>query len=314
MKTFYVTFLWLLSLPTFAQVIDYQDSTQQKLFRDVQFLTQITPYRNAYNLSSLNKASDYIFQEFSKLNCQVEFQKFEIKGKVYRNVIASFNPRKGKRIVIGSHYDVCRDQQGADDNASGIAGLLQTARLLDQLGTEKIKQLPYQIDLVAYTLEEPPFFATPKMGSAVHAQFLKDQKISVELMVCYEMIGYFSDKPNSQDFPEPSLKAQYPNQANFIMVLGMHLQPNLAPEFQKLMKKHSSIDVQSIVLPFELGLESMSDQRNYWQKGYDAVMITDTSFFRNPNYHSLSDTIETLNFQKMAEVVKGVFGAIIEWE
>jgi Zn-dependent M28 family amino/carboxypeptidase len=237
----------------------------------------------------------------------VQEQKYQVDGHEYRNVIASFGPPAAERLIVGAHYDVCGDQPGADDNASAVAGLLETARLLQAHATT----LKRRIDLVAFSLEEPPYFATEHMGSAVHAQSLHAAKVPVRAMICYEMIGYFSDAPGSQQFPTPALAALYPNTGNFITVVGKQGQEAFTQQMQALMQKHSAIDVQRINLPTAVGLAGLSDHRNYWTYGYQAVMINDTAFLRNPNYHQPTDTIDTLDFRRMAEVVNGVFGALL---
>jgi hypothetical protein len=278
------------------------DQIKARLYKDVQFLTTVKPARNYRNLSSLNKVAEYIEKSFLSLNYPTEVQKFKVDGKEYKNVIASIGPKAGPRIIVGAHYDVAGDKDGADDNASAVAGLLEMARMLHQ----KKDHLKYRIDLVAYSLEEPPYFATENMGSAVHAKYIRDNKIEVKAMICLEMIGYFSDQPNSQNFPDPALKKIYPSTGNFIIVVGKVGQETITKKVQGLMKQNASIDVQSINLPAENPLAGLSDHRNYWVNNYDAVMINDTSFLRNPNYHQSTDTIDTLNFDKMAEVVKGV--------
>ena len=278
-----------------------------RLYADVKTLTSIQPPRNYQNLNSLNRIADYIANEFKKLDCKVEFQNFKADGNEYKNVIASFGVQKGERIIVGAHYDVCGAQPGADDNASAVAGLLETARMLHQ----NKPPLKYQIDFVAYSLEEPPYFATQQMGSAVHAKYIHDSKIPVRAMICYEMIGYFSDKPNSQEFPDPLLKKIYPNTGSFIVVVGKTGQEAFTEKVKRLMKANSSIDVQSINFPVSNGIAGLSDHRNYWKYDYNAVMINDTSFLRNPNYHRTSDTIDTLDFNKMAEVVKGAYHAVV---
>jgi Zn-dependent M28 family amino/carboxypeptidase len=278
-----------------------------RLHTDVAFLTSIQPARQYRNLASLNKAADYIRAEFEKLGGTVTEQKYEVEGHEYRNIIASFGPPAAERLIVGAHYDVCGEQPGADDNASAVAGLLETARLL-QPQAAKLKR---RIDFVAYSLEEPPFFATEHMGSAVHAQSLHAEKARMRAMLCYEMIGYFSDAPGSQHFPDAALAALYPSTGNFIIVVGKQGQEALTQQVQTLMRAHSTIDVQRINLPTSQGLAGLSDHRNYWHYGYEAVMINDTSFLRNPNYHQATDTIDTLDFERMAQVVNGVFGALL---
>jgi Zn-dependent M28 family amino/carboxypeptidase len=281
---------------------------QTRLHADVTFLTNLQPARNCHNLSSLNKAADYIKGAFQKLDCAVTEQPFNADGRSYRNIIASFGPPDAERIIIGAHYDVCGDQPGADDNASAVAGLLETARLVHQ----NQPQLRHRLDFVTYPNEEPPYFATQYMGSAVHAKSLHTANVKVRAMLCYEMIGYFSDVPGSQTFPNEALAKLYPNTGNFIVVVGKTGQEKFTQQVHDLMKPHAgTLDVQRINLPESMGLAGLSDHRNYWHYGYDAAMINDTSFLRNPNYHLKTDTIDTLDFSRMAQVVNGVYGVLL---
>ena len=168
----------------------------------------------------------------------------------------------------------------------------------------------YGIDFVAYSLEEPPYFGTEYMGSFIHAQSLFAKFTPVIGMICYEMIGYFSDKPKSQRFPDKIPKGAYPDTGNFIMVVGIEKQKSFTEKFHRNMKEDSGIDVQVISLPESASYAGLSDQRNYWPFGYKALMINDTSNFRNDNYHEKTDTIDTLDFDRMAEVVNSCCRAI----
>ena len=198
------------------------------------------------------------------------------------------------------------DQPGADDNASAVAGLLETARLL----AENKPDLDYRIDLVAYYLEEPPYYKTSEMGSYVHARSLKEQNADVLGMICFEMIGYFSEEPGSQQFPDSRLAGMYPDVGNFIIVVGNEEHRDFNEKVYSLMKPDADIDVQIISSPGEEGFAGMSDHWSYWQFDYPALMINDTSMYRNNNYHRKSDRIETLDFEKMTEVVKSSYRAI----
>ncbi|HEX8268559.1 MAG TPA: M28 family peptidase [Flavobacterium sp.] len=277
------------------------NAQQHRLYNDVKFLTEIRPFRNYRNTESLNKVCDYVRAAFKAAGLDVHDQKWTADGKEYTNVIGTYNNGKEKRLIVGAHYDVCGEQPGADDNASAVAGLLETARLLG----ENKPGLDYQIDLIAFCLEEPPFFASHQMGSYIHAKSLHEQNVNVIGMICYEMIGYFSDEPGSQSFPEPALAEIYPHTANFIIVVGINKFDEFNKKVHALISGKSEVDVQSISFPSENGLAGLSDQRNYWQFGYPALMINDTSFIRNPHYHRSTDTIETLDFEKMTEVVTG---------
>ena len=278
------------------------------LYRDVNFLTSIRPFRNYLNLKSLGKVSKYISDELVSCGFECVEQKWEAEGNEYKNIIASWQRKKKRRLIVGAHYDVAGDQPGADDNASAVAGLLETARMI----SENLPELDYGIDFVAYCLEEAPFFTTKEMGSYIHAKSLIDGRVDVVGMICYEMIGYFSDEPGSQTFPVPELAAIYPDTGNYIIVVGIDECREFSQTIHSLMSKKSGINVEKIVFPNSDGLAGRSDQRNYWELGYKAVMITDTSFLRNPNYHKISDTIETLDFDKMKEVVNSCYNAIIK--
>lgn len=270
-------------------------------------------FRNLQNPKSLERAADYIKSQWQSMGYEVKEQIFEVDGKQAKNLIAVYMSEGASdldRIVIGAHYDVCDDLPGADDNASGVAGLLELSRLLK----EQKPKVSKRIELVAWTLEEPPHFATEHMGSFHHAKSLSEGKIKVSLALSLEMIGYFSDEPNSQTFPIAALSLAYPTTGNFISVVGSTSSWLLTRKVKAAMKKSSKIPVYSINAPgFVQGID-YSDHRSYWHFGYPALMITDTSFYRNSNYHTDWDRPETLNYEKMAEVVKGVYGILESWD
>ena len=251
------------------------NAQKDRLYKDVKFLTELRPYRTYLNLETLDEVCKYLKEEFTAAGLPVEEQKWMAWDNEYTNVIATYNKGKKKRLIIGAHYDVCGNQPGADDNASAVAGLLETARLIARYQPD----INYTIEFVAYCLEEPPFFETKNMGSYVHAKSLHDHKIDVIGMICYEMIGYFSDLPNSQPYPDDELTALYPSTANFIIVVGKEEGKAFNKKVKKLMSTHSKVDVQLISFPTEDGLAGMSDHLNYWHFGYKALMINDTAFF-----------------------------------
>lgn len=279
---------------------------RERLYSDVEFLSGIRPYRNYRNPVSLNRAADHISLEFKKASLESEEQKWTARGREYRNVIASYRPNDLWRLIVGAHYDAAGNQPGADDNASGIAGMLETARMV----TENTLDTGYGIDFVAYCLEEPPFFGTEMMGSRVHAEFLFMKMTPVVGMVCYEMIGYFSDEPGSQDSPRGFSQGLYPDRGNFIAVVGVDKHGNFNERFYRLMAADSEIDVRLASFPDGGGFTGMSDQSSYRAFGYKAVMINDTSFLRNKNYHKKSDTTSTLDFERMAQVISSAYNAV----
>lgn len=269
-------------------------------------LTQTPKFRNHKNVDQLNAIAGYIHQTFAAYGDSVVFQEYKVDGKIYKNVLCSFGTENKKRIIIGAHYDVCGDQQGADDNATGVTALLELARML------KGQKLNYRVDLVAYTLEEPPYFRTENMGSYVHAKYLKDNKIDVYGMASVEMIGYFKDEKGSQDFPIGTLSWIYGDKGDFITLVKRFSGAGpFVGDFIDNFKDSNQIKAETFPAPkFVKGVD-FSDHLNYWKFDFPALMITDTSFFRNKNYHEPTDTLETLDMKRMTKVIDGIFLSII---
>jgi len=261
--------------------------------------------RSYENISSLNFVADYIHEQFSLYGDSTIYQEYKVGKETYKNVITSFGTENKRRIIVGAHYDVCGDQSGADDNASGVIGLLEIARLL------KNQKLNYRVDLVAYTLEEPPFFASEEMGSYVHAKYLYDNNIDVYGMICLEMIGYFSDEKKSQQYPLGILKLIYGGKGDFITIIRKFHCGKFAKKYKTKMKRTKSVKTKSLQAPKNLHGIDFSDHRNYWYFGYSSVLITNTGFYRNSNYHHDSDVLETIDIVRMAGVIDAVFETII---
>jgi hypothetical protein len=276
-----------------------------RLEAHVRVLSETLSPRDAAHPEGMGRVADYVRGEFESAGGAVSEQPFEVGGLTYRNVVAAFGPRDGGRIVVGAHYDAAGPLPGADDNASGVAGLLELARLL---GASPPR---LRVELVAFALEEPPFFRTSHMGSAVHARSLREQGAEVRGMISLEMIGYFSDREGSQRLPSPLLKAVYPTRGDFIAVVGKTDQRRLVRAVKGAMHAAAPLPVYSFNAPRAIPGVDFSDHLNYWDAGYDAVMVTDTAFYRNPNYHTARDTPETLDYGRMAMVVRGVYEAVI---
>ena len=280
----------------------------KRLTADVQTLASINPPRNYRNVASLDRAADYIFKEFSRCTTRVEIQRYPVNDKEYKNVIASFGPMKGKRIIVGSHYDVCGDQPGADDNGTGAAAVLELARLLSALKPT----LKSRIDLVAYSLEEPPYFRTPYMGSAIHAASLAKAEAEVHVMICIDMIGYFSETGKPHRLASSFIKPGTIIPGNTTGILGKKGEEKITGTIKKYMTENSSIAVLALNLPLGTPGMDFSDHLNYWKHNYPAVMITNFMVCPNFNYHKPTDTIEKLNFEKIAEIVKGLYFVLVK--
>ena len=268
-------------------------------------ITKTGNFRNYKNIDQLNKTAEYIKSVFSQYSDSICIQEYLVNGEIYRNVICSFGTENKKRIIVGAHYDVCGNQEGADDNASGVVGLLELSRLL------KGKKLKQRIDLIAYALEEPPYFRTEYMGSYIHAKSLIDNKTDVYGMISLEMIGYFNDDSKSQSYPLGILSLFYGNKGNYITLVKKFGAGKFTRKFIRAFKNTKSINTKKFAAPPVLQGIDFSDHLNYWKFGISALMVTDTSFYRNKNYHESTDMMETLDIKRMAMVINGVFNTII---
>ena len=259
---------------------------------------------------NLNRTADYIREEFEKTSGRISEQPFVIQGTTYKNVILELGPTQSDSdglIVLGAHYDAFGVYPGADDNASGVAGMIELSRLLNEVDLTKTVQL------VAFTLEEPPFFRTLGMGSAHHAASLAVSQTPIDLMISIEMIGYFSDEPSSQRYPLEVISWFYPTTGDFVGVIGRFNQGGLVRQVKRGLIAASDLPVQAIAAPPNLvpGID-FSDHLNYWKYDYPAVMVTDTAFNRNFAYHTAGDTAGRLDYDRMGQVVEGIYQVVIE--
>ena len=273
----------------------------------VRDLTENIYPRDHRHPENLDLVAALIEEEFQRAGGRVSEQPFVVEGRNYRNVIARFGPETDERIVIGAHYDTAGEQPGADDNASAVAGLIELVYLIGRA------EWPLTVEAVAYSLEEPPFFRTPDMGSAKHAARLRQDGHAVRVMICLEMIGFFNDEPGSQSYPVPLLRPFYPGRGDYIAVIGKISRGGVARRVKQAMRGATPLPVYSINAPAMVPGIDFSDHLNYWNAGYDAVMITDTAFYRNPNYHEKTDTWDTLDYDRLALVVQGVYAAVQEF-
>ena len=275
-----------------------------RLRTHVDMLSKELHPRNFHHPDHLARCADYIARQFEQAGATIEFQPFTVSGMPYRNVIGRFRAGPGPKLVVGAHYDACDELPGADDNASGVAALLELAALLGRGAP------PGEVELVAYCLEEPPFFQTDHMGSVLHAQRLAAEKDRIRGVLVFEMVGYFDDTWGSQSYPLPLLHLLYPSRGNFIGVIGRWDQGPWIRTVKTAMKGRTPLPVYSIRAPRIVPGIDLSDHRSYWPHGIPAVMITDTAFYRNRAYHTPGDTADRLDYDRMAQVVVAVAEAI----
>ncbi len=294
-------------LGTIDKASDIETFFPSKLKNTVNTLVYDFYPRDGTHPANMKRCARYIKSELLKSSTRVRYQTYVINQQTYYNVIASFGPDAGQRIIVGAHYDSAGSTPGADDNASGVAGLIALA---DKL---KSKDLTTRIDLVAYALEEPPYFKTDQMGSAWHAFKMREEKIDIKLMISLEMLGYFSSLESSQQYPLPLLNLFYPNKGNYIAIIGLLNQGGITKKAKSLMQAATKMEVYSINAPRIIPGIDFSDHLNYWNEGYPAIMITDTAFFRNHAYHTADDVPDRLDYEKMADVLSGVLNLITKY-
>ncbi len=301
---------WLVRNPVFlsSEPLEAPAARAARLEADVRYLAGPVAARSAANTPALDAAAAYIVNAFVAAGCGARQFPYRVGGTDYTNVICTFGPADAPRLVIGAHYDVFTNP-GADDNASGVAAILELARLV----AEAKPDLPHRLDLVAFTLEEPPHFRSANMGSHVYAQRLVVDGAALKLAISVEMVGYFSDAPNSQHYPFGALGWIYPDRANFIAVAGRTFDRSAVARVKDLMSVTEDLPVWSINAPVALAGIDFSDQWSFWQHDLPAVMVTDTAFFRNPNYHRRSDTADTLDYRRMALVVDGLYRVAVRY-
>lgn len=267
----------------------------------VRYLASTEPPRNWQHAEGLQRAADYIADRLSKTRARCWQQPYRARTLEAKNVIADFGPPSGPLVVVGAHYDVFGPLPGADDNASGVAGLLELARLLDT------RTLKTPVELVAFSTEEPPFFGGPEMGSYVHAQSLRRAGIRARAMIALEMIGYYSaEQPDAALL----LHLVYPHRGDFACIVGRWSDRELVRIAKRCFRGASDLPVVSYSGPVAIGAD-LSDHRNYWGAGIPAIMVTDTAYLRNNAYHTAGDVSSRLDYVRMANVVDGVLATVI---
>ena len=275
----------------------------KNLRRHVHYLSSVIGERHMWNNKSLDRAAEYIDSEFRKKNFEVNHQTYSCYGKNVSNVIVKKKGRVNDAIVIGAHYDTVPGSPGADDNASSVAVMLETAKLSRAIHNENT------LVFVAFANEESPCYGTENMGSMVYADSLRNSGVSVRVMICLESIGYFSED-EYQQYPIPGMRLLYPKMADFLVVVGNFKSRRYVSYLRRAIRKNTRIHVRSLIAPEYVAGINRSDQFAFWHYGFNAVMITDTAFYRNKNYHRETDTIDTLNFDFMTQIVKGLYGAL----
>jgi Zn-dependent M28 family amino/carboxypeptidase len=265
--------------------------------------------RTYRDLDRLARTSTYLSEQFASLGYQVTRQSFVFSGNTYHNIIAELtgNSFPETLLIVGAHYDTVSTTPGADDNASGVAGLLGLARALAGARMERT------VRFVAFALEEWPVYRSRRMASYHYALSLKEKNEPVEGMICLEMIGYFCDREGCQHYPFPLMNHVFPKTGNFISMVGNMRSKSFTEMIAKYFRQGADLPVVTLNAPaIVIGID-FSDHWSFGKFGYKAFMVTDTAFYRNPHYHGPTDLPDTLDYTRMSKVVEGLTTAIREW-
>lgn len=252
----------------------------------------------------------YITGQWQAMGYDVLEEPYESVDGPAKNLIVEIPGSRSSKdvLVLGAHYDTVAQTPGADDNASAIAVLLEASRLLKNQSPNRT------LRMISFACEEAPYMSLGSMGSQHHAQEAKRRNERIE-MLCLEMVGYFSDELDTQKVP-PSIPqlfhGLFPKRGNFLAAIGNLGSWSLNWRFRRGFKQATRLGLFSLNLPEKIHEIRRSDNSSFWDQGYPALMLTDTSFLRNPHYHQPTDKPDTLDFDRMTQVTIGVVNAMLE--
>lgn len=284
-----------------------EEETRDNLEGHVRMLATTIGERNIENYEKLQSTVQYIKHYFGEAEMDLSVQVYDIDGQKFENIIVDVKGAKKPEeiIVVAAHYDTARNTPGANDNASGVAALLEIARLTKERNPGRT------VRLVTFVNEEPPYFQTEQMGSRVYARQAKERGENIVAMLSLESIGYYSDKPGSQTYVS-IVSYLYPDTGNYIAFIGNLKSRALVRSCVDAFRRTADFPSEGAVLPAWTPGADWSDHWSFWKEGYPAVMVTDTAPFRYPYYHKPEDTPEKLDYDRMARVVTGLVQVITE--
>jgi Zn-dependent M28 family amino/carboxypeptidase len=272
-----------------------------RLERHVRALAGEIGVRSDDQYARVQRAAAYIDDELRGLGYAVVSQEFTAAGRTYRNIEATLGGTTSRHevVVIGAHYDTARDAPGADDNASGVAAVLELARLLAHTPQ------PRTVRFVLFPNEEPPWFPTADMGSRHYAATARARNDRIVGMLSIESIGYYDVSPGTQRYPFP-LNLAYPDVGDFIGFVSNLRSRALLHRAIAAFREHARFPTQGAAAPAWVPGVWWSDHWAFWVEGYPAIMISDTAPYRNPFYHTPEDTPDKLDYDRTARVVDGL--------
>jgi hypothetical protein len=277
-----------------------------RLRAHVEMLAGTIGERNLWHREALARAADYITAQLVRSGYSPEAHPFDVSGTRVINLDAALmgTSRREDIVVVGAHYDSVSGCPGANDNATGVAAMLELAHRLARAPVSRT------IRFAAFVNEEPPFFQTAHMGSVVYANAAKARGDRIVGMLSLETMGYYSDEKGSQQYPA-AVAMLYPDVGNFIALVANVGSARLLMDARRAFKSRTPFPVQSAAVPAAIPGVGWSDHWAFWQAGYAAMMVTDTAPFRYPWYHTANDTPDKIDYEKLAQVVDGL-EAVIE--
>lgn len=280
----------------------------QRVKKTIEFLSTDCFPRDYTHADNQLKAAKYIESHFKNAGLTIKREKYSVDKYTLFNIHAMKKGASRDRIIIGAHFDAVESTPGADDNASGIAGLIELAYLF-----KNVTDFPCDVELIAWNSEEPPLYNTPQMGSAVDAENKKKRKIKIKAVFCMDVIGYYSDKPGSQTYPFSALKYLYGDKGDFIGLLGNYCPAEFGKKLNQSMNQ-PGLKAQYLSVP-ALYREQLafSDHRNYFQFERPTVFITNTAWYRNKAYHQKDDTPDTIDYKRVALIADGLYAFIRDY-
>ena len=282
-------------------------SVSEQLRRHVFHLADEIGERNVYRPEALHAAENYIRQSWQTMGYEVQSQEHETAGVRSANleVNVAGHQHAEEILLIGAHYDSVTGSPGANDNGSGVACLLELARLF--INAPQARSLRF----VAFVNEESPFFFTKQQGSMHYAKAARQRGDDIRLMLSLETIGYYRNEPGSQEYPF-LFRYFYPNRANFIAFVSNFRSRRSLRRLVSAFRHSCDFPAESVATFSGIPGVAWSDHLSFWRHGYRAVMVTDTAFYRYPYYHSAEDTAEKLDYEQLALVTHGLYGALCQ--
>jgi Zn-dependent M28 family amino/carboxypeptidase len=282
-----------------------QKELSSRLRGHVTYLAGEIGERHYGELKAYNKAATYINDALRDAGLVPYEESFGEKSQ-FQNIIAEhYGSRLADEvIVVGAHYDTVWMTPGADDNASGVAVMIELAKLL------KTIKLDRTIRFIAFANEETPYYLTENMGSLFHAKRSFERADNIMAMFSLEMLGYFSNKADSQSYPAP-FNWFYPNTANFVAFVSNFNSRPLLETSISLFRDSKSFPSEGLTAPVALVPNvRRSDHASFWQYNYPAIMVTDTAAYRNFAYHNSRDVPDSLDYEAMARITTGLISVL----